>query len=53
MGNDIINDGSKDASADICERYALVDKRIRLLNQKIKEHQEHGILEFAQLKVNI
>ena len=30
----LINDGSKDASADICERYALIDMRIRVLNQK-------------------
>lgn len=32
----LINDGSRDASADICERYALIDMRIRVLNQKNK-----------------
>lgn len=30
----LINDGSEDGSADICDRYALIDTRIHVLNQK-------------------
>lgn len=32
----LINDGSVDGSADICDKYALIDMRIHVLNQKNK-----------------
>lgn len=30
----IINDGSSDNSGDICDRYALIDNRIRVIHKK-------------------
>lgn len=32
----LVNDGSTDGSQAICERYCQMDKRFRLINQKIK-----------------
>jgi len=44
----IVNDGSIDASADICNKYALCDNRIRVINQLnlgVSAARNRGIIE--------
>ena len=49
----LVDDGSTDASIEICDEFAEKDSRIRVFHKKMKDRQLRKILGFNSLRENI
>ena len=49
----LVDDGSTDASIEICDEFAEKDSRIRVFHKKMKDRQLRKILGFNSLGENI
>jgi len=49
----LVDDGSTDASIEICDEFAEKDSRIRVFHKKMKDRQLRKILGFSNLRENI
>lgn len=49
----LVDDGSTDASIEICDEFAEKDSRIRVFHKKMKDRQLRKILGFNNLGENI
>lgn len=49
----LIDDGSEDSSAAICDMYALQDNRIKVIHQKMEDYVQLVIKELILLRLNI
>jgi len=48
----LVNDGSKDLSGNICDKYAASDSRIKVIHQKMEVFLMRGTMELKPLQMN-
>ncbi len=48
----LVDDGSTDASIEICDEFSEKDSRIRVFHKKMKDRQLRKILGFSNLREN-